>query len=160
MTASNTPFADEASYRAGIALILGNAERELRIFDRDLTAMGLEANAQVDVLSAFLAADNRRVLRIIVHDIAPLQTQQPRLLALLRDFSQQTEIRTTPERLYHLADCWVLADADSGVIRFHTNYARGKTVIALPVEISPWWQKASELADESEVCFPWAITGL
>jgi hypothetical protein len=155
-----TPFDSEAGYHAGIALILAGAQRELRIFDRNLMAMGLEERERVDALFGFLAADKNHLLRIAVHDIAPLQARQPRLLALLRSFSHQVDIRITPERLRDLAECWLLADASNGVIRFHADQARGKTVLALPAEIEPWWQKADELIAESKPCIPWAVVGL
>lgn len=160
MTGTSAPFDSEAGYRAGIALALAGAQRELRIFDRDLLQMGLEDRAQVERLAGFLAAGSNRLLHIVVHDIAPLQSRQPRLLGLLRNFAHQVVVRVTPEHLRHLAECWVLADENAGVIRFHGDHARGKTVIALPAEIKPWWQKAGDLAAESEACIPWAVAGL
>lgn len=160
MTGTSVLFDSEAGYRAGIALTLAGAQRELRIFDRDLLQMGLEERSQVEHLATFLAAGSNRRLHVVVHDVAPLQSRQPRLLALLRDFAHQVEVRVTPEHLRHLAECWLLADETVGTIRFHGDHARGKTVIALPAEIKPWWQKAGDLAAESELCIPWAVAGL
>lgn len=160
MTGTSAPFDSEAGYRAALALTLAGAQRELRIFDRDLTAMGLDERAQVALLDRFLAAGRDRQLRVVVHDLAPLQARLPRLLALLRDYAQQVEVRLAPEHLRHLADCWLLADGGSGTIRFHTDHARGKVIVALPVEIKPWWQRADDLAAESEPCIPWAVAGL
>lgn len=160
MNGTGALFDSEAGYRAGIALTLAGAQRELRIFDRDLLAMGLDERAQVERLAAFLAAGSNHRLQIVVHDVAPLQSRQPRLLAVLRDYAHQAEVRVTPEHLRHLAECWVLADEADGTIRFHGDHARGKTVIALPAEIRPWWQKAGDLAAESEPCIPWAVAGL
>lgn len=160
MTGTSAPFDSEAGYRAAIALTLAGAQRELRIFDRDLTAMGLEERAQVALLDRFLAANADRQLHVVVHDLAPLQARLPRLLALLRDHAQQVVVRVTPEHLRHLADCWLLADGSSGTIRFHADHARGKVVAALPAEIKPWWQRADDLGAESETCTPWAVAGL
>jgi hypothetical protein len=160
VTGTSATFDSEAGYRAAIALTLAGAQRELRIFDRDLTQTGLEERAQIDLLSHFLGMGRDRQLRVIVHDLAPLQSRLPRLLALLRDYAQQVEVRVTPEHLRHLADCWVLADGNSGAIRFHTDHARGKVVSAIPTEIKPWWQRAEDLDPESERCVPWAVAGL
>jgi hypothetical protein len=160
MTGTSAPFDSEAGYRAGIALTLTAAQREVRIFDCDLLQMGLDLREPVERLAVFLAASGNRRLQIVVHDVAPLQSRQPRLLGLLRDFAHQIEVRVTPEHLRHLAECWVLADEAGGTIRFHGDHARGKTIIALPAEIKPWWQKAGDLAAESEPCIPWAVAGL
>lgn len=160
MTGTSAPFDSEAGYRAAIALTLAGVQRELRIFDRDLAGMGLDERAQVALLDRFLAAGPDRQLHVVVHDLAPLQAHQPRLLALLRDYAQQVQVRVTPEHLRHLADCWLLADGSSGVIRFHADHARGKVVVALPSEIKPWWQRGDDLGAESEACTPWAVAGL
>lgn len=160
MTGTGAPFDSEAGYRAAIALTLAGAQRELRVFDRDLTTTGLEERAQVELLDRFLGENRDRRLHIVVHDPAPLQSRLPRLLKLLRDHAQQVDFRVTPEHLRHLAECWVLADGDSGTIRFHADHARGKLIAANPVEIKPWWQRATDLAAESEACAPWAVAGL
>lgn len=160
MTGIGTSIDSEASYRSAIALVVATARSEIRIFDRTLGAMGLDQRATVEVLQQFLAASGDRRLRIVVHDVAPLQTHMPRLIALLRDFAHQIEVRVTPEHLHNLADCWVLADQESGAIRFHADHARGKYVVADPVEIKPWWQRADDLMAECESCTPWAVAGL
>lgn len=160
MTGTSATFDSEAGYRAAIALTVAGAQRELRIFDRDLTSMGLDERSQIEVLGHFLAAGPTRRLHLVVHDVAPLQSRLPRLLALLRDHAQQVEVRVTPEHLRHLADCWVLADGGSGTIRFHADHARGKVVAAMPTEVRPWWLRAEALDGESEGCLPWAVAGL
>lgn len=160
MTASNTLFDSEAGYRAAVALTIAGAQREIRIFDRDLQNLGLEERAKVELLNSFLAGRRERHLRIVVHDLAPLQSRLPRLLRLMRDYAHQVEVRVTPDHLRNLADCWVLADQESGTIRFHADHARGKCVIATPSEVKPWWQRSDDLLAEGETCIPWAIAGL
>jgi hypothetical protein len=160
MTAGSAPFDSETGYRAGISAILAGARRELRVFDRTLLPMGLEERATIEILSGFLAAGRDRRLHVVVHDPAPLQSRMPRLLGLLRDHASQVEVRVTPEHLRHLAESWVLADRESGIVRFHADHARGKCVVAVAAEIKPWWQRADDLQAESEACVPWAVAGL
>jgi integrase len=160
VTGTSAPFDSEAGFRAAIALTLAGAQRELRIFDRNLALMGLDERAQAELLDRFLAAGRDRRLQIIVHDLTPLQSRLPRLLKLMRDYAQQLDVRVTPEHLRHLAECWLLADGSSGTIRFHGDHARGKVVAAIPTEIKRWWQRADDLAAESEACAPWAVAGL
>ena len=160
MTEGIAPFDSEAGYRAVIGLTLAAAEREIRIFDRDLLNMDLDSRARVALLSAFLKGHAGRRLIVIVHDPEPLQSRQPRLLGLLRDHAHQVEVRVTPESLRHLADCWVLADEEHGAIRFHFDHARGKHIIGARAEIRPWWQRSEDLHAESTPCIPWSVAGL
>lgn len=160
MTGLTESFDSEAGYRAAIALTLASALREIHIFDRDLANTALEERAQVELLERFLASGLDRRLHVVLHDAEPLQSRMPRLLALMRDHAHQVEIRVTPEHLRNLADSWIIADQSSGTIRFHADHARGKRIMSAPKEISPWWQRAEDLWAESQVCVPWATTGL
>lgn len=160
MTSTSTPFDSEAGYRAAVALTIAGAQRELRMFDRDLQNLGIEMRATVELLNGFLSGRPDRRLRVVVHDPTPLQSRLPRLLALMRGYAHQVEVRVTPEHLRNLADCWVLADQESGTIRFHADHARGKCVVATPSDIKPWWQRSDDLLAESESCIPWAVAGL
>ncbi len=153
-------FDSEAGYRAAIACTLASAQREIRIFDRDLSHMGFDEIAQVELLNRFLSASTLCRLQVVVHDLAPLQSRLPRLLSLLRDHAHHVEVRQTPEHLRHLADCWVLTEQGNGTIRFHADHARGKLVTATPTETEPWWQRANDLWNESAPCTPWATAGL
>jgi hypothetical protein len=153
-------FDSEPSYRGAIGATLALAQREIRVFDSDLTAMAFEDAKRIELLTAFLAADRHRSLKLIVHDDGPIQRFAPRLLALLRRFSHAIEVRKTPERLRHLTDRWVLADAAHGTVRFHCDHPRGKQIWNDKTEIGPWWQRAEELWMESEPCSPASVTGL
>jgi hypothetical protein len=154
------PFDTEGAYRAAIDVTLASARRELCIFDRDLLRMGLGDRNRIALLTEFLAAGRDQRLRIVLHDFAPLESQLPRLIELMRLRSHLIETRRTPDHLRHLADCWVLADAAHGAIRFHADHARGKLVGNQPQEIEPWWRRFEELWHECEPCSPGTTTGL
>jgi hypothetical protein len=160
MSETTGPFDSEAGFRAAVDLTLAAAQREIRIFDRDLTRLGLEDSAHVALLGRFLAAGVDHRLRIVLHDTAPLEKRSPRLLNLLREFSHCVEVRKTPAHLAGLGDCWLLADQAHGAIRFHVDQARGKCLVASPAEIRPWWQRFDDLWEASEACSPGAVTGL
>jgi hypothetical protein len=148
------PFDSEAGYRAAIDATIQAACLELRLFDGDLERLALDEASRNALLLAFLADDQSRRLRMIVHDPTPLRTRHPRLLNLIRLHGHQIEIRQTPDHLRHLADRFVLADASHGVIRFHAEHARGKQVSADTREIHPYWQRFDDLWLESQVCTP------
>ena len=160
MTGLIQPFDSESAYRNAIAMTLALARHEIRVFDQDLVAMGLEDSERIDLLRRFLSADRHRRLRIVVHDDAPLQRYAPRSISLLRLFAHAIEVRRTPDHLRQLSDCWVLADAAHGTIRFHFDRPRGKQIWNSEHEIRPWWQRADDLWAESVPCSPASVTGL
>jgi hypothetical protein len=153
-------FESEAGYRAAIDLTLAAARHEVRIFDGDLSRMGLEDSTHVAILGDFLAANRNRRIRIVLHDIDPLERRMPRLVTLLRDHLHAVAVRRTPEHLRHLSDSWLLADETHGAIRFHADHPRGKRISASAAEIRPWWQRFDALWEESGPCSPGAVTGL
>lgn len=160
MQPSILPFAAEADWRAAIEATLLLAEREIRIFDDTLERTGLESAKRVETLKDFLAGDHDRRLLIVLQDIGHLQRYCPRLLGLLRLFGHAIEMRRCPDHLQQLTDRYVLADAEHGAIRFHTDHPRGKRVIADPVELRPWWDRFDDLWLESFPVSPASTVGL
>lgn len=160
MTSLVQAFDSEAAYRAAIDVTLAAARTEIRIFDHDLQAMGFGERSRVEQLTAFLRGGQDRRLRIVVHDSDALERNLPRLIDVMRLYGHLIETRRTPEHLRHLADCWMLADAAHGTLRFHADHARGKLIIDMPTEIEPWWRRFEDLWEESEMCSPGATTGL
>lgn len=153
-------FDSESGYKAAIDLVLAAARREVRIFDQDLTRMGLEIPARAALLGNFLAGDRDRRLRVVLHDTDALERNSPRLLALLRVHGHAIEVRRTPEHLRQVADCWVLADETHGAVRFHADHPRGKLLLGASAEVHPWWQRFDDLWLAAEPCSPGAAAGL
>ncbi|HZV54506.1 MAG TPA: hypothetical protein VFF82_06165 [Rhodocyclaceae bacterium] len=160
MTETMTLFDNEVDYRTAADLTLAAAKREIRIFDRDLERLELDARAHISLLSSFLAGGRDRHLRIVLHDTGPLERHQARLVTLIRQHTHTVEVRRTPEHLRHLTDSWILADQKYGTIRFHDDHARGKSIAGSAAEVRPWWQRFDEVWEASEVCSPGAATGL
>jgi hypothetical protein len=160
MSETTSAFDSEAGYRATIAVTLARAQREIRIFDRDLTDMDLGTRANVALLESFFATGLDRRLRVVLHDTTAIETKLPRLLALMTQHVAQIEVRRTPDHLRHLADCWLLADRRDGIIRFNADQARGKCIAESPPEVEPWWRRFDDHWLECEPCSPWAVTGL
>lgn len=159
-TSNLLPFDSEAGYRAALDATLAAARREVRVFDQDLQRMALEDPARVDALTRFLAGGRDRRLRLVLHDTTALELHSPRLIALIRRFGHAIEVRRTPDRLRHVADCWLLADESHGAIRFHADHPRGKQIVGDATAVHPWWQRFDELVEASEICSPGAAAGL
>lgn len=153
-------FSSEAGYRDAIDATLTLACREVRIFDRDLSRMALEAPARIAALERFLAGGPNRRLRVALHGIDILERRSPRLLGLLRRLGHQIEIRLTPDHLRHLADCLVLADELHATVRFHADHARGKRLAASGKAVQPYWQRFDDLWEASQPVSPGTASGL
>jgi hypothetical protein len=154
------PFDSEVGYRAAIDVVIEAATRELRIFDGNLERMALDEAARSALLLEFLKGGTGRHLKLILHDVDRMRTQNPRLINLLRRQGHLIEVRQTPDHLRHLADCFVLADELHGTVRFHADHARGKYVRADRIEIHPLWQRFDDLWNESQLCTPASASGL
>jgi len=160
MNPSYQLLTSEAEYRRACDTVLGRAERELLIFDRDLRSLQLEHGTRLQLLSEFLAADRLRRIRIVLHDPGPLHRQTPRLMQLIARFSHLIDVRQSPDNLRHLADSHLLADDTHGVRRFHIEQPRSALVADDPAYIHPWWQRFEELWELSHPCLQVNTTGL
>lgn len=153
-------ISSEAEYRQACDTVLALAEREILIFDRDLTALRLEEKARLEALADFMRKDSLRRIRVVLHDPGPLERNSPRLLQLFDRFSRCIDVRQSPENLRHLADTHVLADERHGVRRFHADQPRSALILDDPAYIQPWQQRFEELWDLSQPCLGFNTTGL
>lgn len=155
-----TSFDSEAGYRDAIDAALAAAREEIRILDKDLIRMEIEQPARVETLTAFLAGNRDRRLRLLLHDSGPLERRSPRLLSLLRQFGHAIEVRQIPEHYRHLQECQVLADRRHGTLRFHADHPRGNLLLDAPEDIHPWWQRFDDLWEQSQPCAPATTLGI
>lgn len=142
-------FDTRATYQQAVDAILAAAKKEICIFDSDAKALELDSRARADLIADFLAGSRDHNLRIVLHDLDHLTRYSPRMMQLLKRYSHSLSIRQTPEPLRNIADSFVLADAVSGVIRFHADHFRGKVLLEDPLEIHDWHQRFEALWLES-----------
>lgn len=150
----------EREYRQACDTVLGRAEREILIFDRDLRALQLDDRSRLQLLSDFLATDPLRRIRVVLHDPEPLHRQTPRLMQFIGRFSHLIDIRQSPDNLRHLADTHLLADDAQGVRRFHIDQPRSALILDDPAYVHPWRQRFEELWGLSHPCLQINTTGL
>lgn len=155
-----TLLTSEAEHRQAFDTILGRAEREILIFDRDLAALRLDEKARLEGLANFLQTDRLRRIRMVLHDPMPMERGAPRLRQLISRFSHAMDVRQSPDNLRQLADSHVLADESHGVRRFNVNQPRGALVLDDPAYVYPWWQRFEELWGLSHPCLRINTTGL
>lgn len=142
-------FDTRADYRLAIDTVLESAAREICVFDPDLKGLEFDNHGRAESLAAFLSASRDRSLRIVLHNTDFVTRDCPRLISLLKRFSDTLSIRQTPDNLRNLADCFVLADNACVAVRFHADHYRGKLLLFLPDEVQAWRQRFEDLWEES-----------
>ena len=150
----------EAEYREACDRILGLAQREIMIFDRELLALRPNDKARLDILASFLQGVGPQRIRMVLHNPEPLMRDAPRLIQLIARFSHAIEVRQSPDNLRHLADTHVLADENNGVRRFQYDQPRSALILDDPAYLSPWRQRFEELWELSQPCLSLNTTGL
>lgn len=82
-----------AELAAALQHLIGRARRQLRFAAADLSVLALGDVRPVTAMRALLLADPSNRIRLLVDDMAWLDTRAPRLRALQRDFSHALLIR-------------------------------------------------------------------
>lgn len=160
MPPSYTLLTSEADYRRACQTVLGRANHQILIFDRDLQSLGLEETSCLELLAAFLRADAARRIRVVLHDPGPVEKNSPRLMRLIAHFSQVFLVRQSPDNLRHLADAHVLANEGDGLRRFHVDQARSALILDDPADLHPWRRRFEDLWELSHPCLTINTTGL
>lgn len=153
-------FDSEAGFRTAVDATILAADRQISIFDRDLSRLRLDEPDRVAALRAFVGMRRGNSIRIAVQNTRHIELKSPRLLALLRVFGHVVEIRRTAKELDRLSDSHVLTDNGFAVIRFHVDQPRGKLLMANAVEVHPWMERFGELWSSAEPCALGAAFGL
>lgn len=147
-------------YSNAVGQTLEAAEGELCVFDPDLAQTGLESSKCVALIERLLLARPGARLRIVLHDTSHLESRSPRLLDLMRRFSHCAEVRQSPDDLRNLTDCYLLTHNDTGVVRFHRDWPRGKWFVANPEEAATWLSRFTQLWECSTPAVPATRLGL
>ncbi len=97
-------------YRDALERLIGLAQRELRIFDADCSDLDIDSPQNCELLRAFLLRGRNNRLYIAVHHSGYIRNDCPRLLNLLRQFSDRMFIHQTQGDGSRAEDSLVLAD--------------------------------------------------
>ena len=103
-------LATRKEYREALERLIGLAQRELRIFDSDFSGLEINSPQKCELLRTFLLRSRSNRLYIAVHDADYIRNCCPRLLDLLRRFSDRMFIHQTQGEAAGVRDCLVLAD--------------------------------------------------
>ena len=125
----DTIITGEQLYSEAISFILENAQRELLIFDQDLSHGDFASLEKYHLLYRFLSANVASELKIILQDARFFQTKCPRLCNLLEIYGHKMSLHVTDSSVRHIKDCFILADGKNYIKRIHIDQARFKYAI-------------------------------
>ncbi len=161
--------ANEPSYRlitglqesqAAIGEVIAQARTTLRIFDCTLENRGFSAPARIEALRHFLLAGRAHRLLVALHEPELLERNAPRLILLLRQFSQSIAIHRTTGQARNATDPFVLADDHSVWHQMHHDQPRAIVALHSPENASPLRQRFEEIWELSEPAVSATTTGL
>jgi hypothetical protein len=134
-----------SEYLEGFNRLLGLARRELRIFDPDLSELGVNSPQCIALLSRLLRQNRNHRVYIALHDTGYASTHCPRLIALLGSHTEGLLIYRTEGDAARVQDCFVLADGEHLVRRPVSAQPRGVLVLDDPAECQPMRERFDEI---------------
>lgn len=148
---------------AAIEQVIGSAKRELRIFDanpRTLRDRGFGNPARIDMLRHLLLASRGHALRIALHDTSGIESELPRLMGLLTQFSGQVRIHRTLEQAAEARDPMVIADDAHFWRRPHIDHPRSVLTLNNAPDTRPFVDRFEEIWEKSELAISGSTLGL
>ena len=125
----DTIIVGEQLYSEAINIILESAQRELLIFDQDLSHGDFASLEKYNLLYRFLSANIASELKIILQDAGFFQAKCPRLGNLFEIYGHKMSVHVTDASVRHIKECFILADGKSYIKRIHIDQARFKYAI-------------------------------
>ena len=147
----NVILLGERSFEAATLLIIQRAEKELLIFDPNLSRGDYQSAAVTDALRSFLAKSRANKLTIVVHDKSFIAERCARLLNLLKIYSHSITIYETADTAKNALDAFILADKSHYLRRFHIDQARFKYVFDDVAETNALLERYEELVDGATI---------
>mgnify|MGYP001566401785 CR=1 FL=1 len=126
------------------------AQRELCLFDPDLSELALDSRAHIETLTRFLSRSSDQRLWMALHDPEHVKQLCPRLITLLGSFSSSFFINRTQGEAAKVQDCFVLADRLHVVRRPVAKQARGVFILHDVAEGEVMRQRFGEIWECSE----------
>lgn len=152
-----------AEARAAIAEVLGQARRQIRIFEaspKTLRDRDFGQAERIEVLRSFLRANRDHQLRIVLHDTAGIESELPRLLTLLTVFSGQIQIHRTVGQAAEARDPMVLADDAHFWHKLHLDHPRSVLTLHSVIDARPFVERFEEIWEQSELAVSGSSLGL
>lgn len=142
-------FETPSEFRAAFDALLAGAQRQLRLYDHDLSLLDIDHLPRHTALRALCVAGGGRRIEFLLDDISRVTRDQPRLMQLVRDFSHVLEIRQAdpdaprPDQAFVLADRHgVLLRADKSAVHGTLHMDDTRDSVALQQSFESMWQRS------------------
>ncbi len=149
--------------QAAIDEVIWVAQRELCIFAKSpaqLAERGFNRAATVAQLRAMLLPVRTHHIRIALHDTAGMESELPRLLALLNQFAAQISIHRTLGIAREARDAMVIADDCHFWRRIHEDHPRSVLTMHSAADTRPYVERFAEIWECSELAVYGGVAGL
>lgn len=147
--APNMIILGERNYEAALDIVIAAAENELLIFDQDFERGDYASSKRFELLFDFLSKDNLSKLTIILQNTEHFIQHCPRLFGLLKNYGHKMVVYETNDSAKVAKDCFVIADKQHYVRRFHIDQARFKYALNDVEECANLSMRFDELLDET-----------
>jgi hypothetical protein len=155
----HTPILGNAEYEAALDTLLEKPQKIVRIFENVL-GKGYNSPRRCELLRAFLLANPRNRLQIVVHDTLAINRDCPRLLNLLRVHAHAISIHETHQAAKAVYDPFAVADDLHYVHRFHFEELRGLLALDDPIGTHTFIERFGEIWEESSPAVSATTLGL
>ena len=118
-------FETPPDYVSALNTLLSGAQRQIRIYDWDLSDGGFEMPARIELLNEFCKQGLGREVKILLADDTYLRRHAGQMMRLLSVWGHLLHVRVRDSEPPPAHDCFVLVD-DVGVLkRFDKDQAKG-----------------------------------
>lgn len=114
----------EALYREATDRVIGLAQRELLIFDQDLSTGDYASIRRFEQLQDFLGRDRQNRLTMVLQDTGHFIRRCPRLFELLQIYGHAMTVYETNDQAKVAKDMFIIADKQHYLRRFHVDQPR------------------------------------
>lgn len=142
-------FETPSEYRTAFDTLLSHTQRQIRLYDHDLSLFDIDQQPRHASLRALCVAGGGRRIELLLDDIQHVARNYPRLMQLVRDFSHVIEIRQAdpvaprPDQAFVLADRQgVLLRADKTAVHGTLHLDDPRTAVALNHDFEAMWQRS------------------
>ena len=149
--------------RIAIDEVVAQAQREIRVFDagpKELKEREFGQPARIEVLRKMLLASRDHRLRIALHATRGIESELPRLIALLTQFSGQIQIHRTVGQAVEARDPMVIADETHFWRKLHIDHPRSVVTLHSAADTKSFIERFEEIWDQSEQAVSGSNLGL
>ncbi|MHB1052583.1 MAG: DUF7931 domain-containing protein [Thiobacillus sp.] len=143
------PFEIPAEFRAAFDALLDSTQRQLLLYDHDLSLFDIDQLPRHNRLRAICVAGSGRRIELLLDEIHHVARDCPRLMQLVRDFGHVIEIRQADPNMPRPDQAFALADRHGTLVRADKSALHGTlhlddahSAIRLHQEFEGMWQRA------------------